>query len=93
MASIAGLTMIGYAALGVPVEYLLAASLMEIPWRDLVCPPVKPGNGIFAGFLFNNLSFTETPPKSIIEAAAIRAMTGLKNRRRCGKSADGILRQ
>ncbi len=34
MASIAGSTMIGYAALGVPVEYLLAASLMAIP-RDL----------------------------------------------------------
>ena len=31
MASIAGSTMIGYAALGVPVEYLLAASLMAIP--------------------------------------------------------------
>lgn len=30
MASIAGSTMIGYAALGVPVEYLLAASLMAI---------------------------------------------------------------
>lgn len=41
--------MIGYAALGVPVEYLLAASLMAIG-RDLVCPPVKPGYGIFAGF-------------------------------------------
>lgn len=27
---------------------------------------------------FNNLSFTETPPKSIIEAAATGAMTGLK---------------
>lgn len=50
MASIAGSTMIGYAATGVPVEYLLAASLMAIG-RDLVCPPVKPGYGIFAGFL------------------------------------------
>lgn len=49
MASIAGSTMIGYAALGVPVEYLLAASLMAIP-GDLVCPPAKPGYGIFAGF-------------------------------------------
>lgn len=27
---------------------------------------------------FENLSFTETPPKSIIEAAASGAMTGLK---------------
>ncbi len=51
MASIAGSTMIGYAALGVPVEYLLAASLMAIPGGIFVCPPVKPGYRIFAGFL------------------------------------------
>ena len=78
MASIAGSTMIGYAALGVPVGYLLAASLMAIPGGISVCPPVKPGYGIFAQVSFNNLSFTETPPKSIIEAAATGAMTGLK---------------
>ncbi|MGC6744945.1 hypothetical protein ACP0HM_10755 [Escherichia coli] len=41
---------------------------------------------------FNNLSFTETPPKSIIEAAATGAMTGLKNRRRCSDSCYGICR-
>ncbi|HFU3505550.1 TPA: NupC/NupG family nucleoside CNT transporter [Escherichia coli] len=49
MASIAGSMMIGYAGMGVPIDYLLAASLMAIP-----------------------------PPKSIIEAAANGAMTGLK---------------
>lgn len=31
MASIGGSTMIGYAALGVPIDYLLAASFMAIP--------------------------------------------------------------
>ena len=51
MASIAGST-IGYAApSGVPVEYLLAASLLMAIPCDSVCPPVKPGYGIFAGFL------------------------------------------
>lgn len=47
------------------------------PRRDLVCPPVKPGTES-SQVSFNNLSFTETPPKSIIEAAATGAMTGLK---------------
>ncbi|MFP1462714.1 hypothetical protein ACLB1E_17595 [Escherichia coli] len=42
--------MIGYAALGVPVEYLLAASLMAIP-GGIVRPPVKPGYSIFGRFL------------------------------------------
>ncbi|MBE0925328.1 nucleoside recognition domain-containing protein, partial [Escherichia coli] len=31
MASIAGSMMIGYAGMGVPIDYLLAASLMAIP--------------------------------------------------------------
>ncbi len=77
MASIAGSMMIGYAGMGVPIDYLLAASLMAIP-----------GGILFARILssateeskvtFENLSFTDTPPKSVIEAVASGAMTGLK---------------
>ena len=77
MASIAGSTMIGYAALGVPVEYLLAASLMAIPGGILFARLLSPATES-SQVSFNNLSFTETPPKSIIEAAATGAMTGLK---------------
>lgn len=77
MASIAGSTMIGYAALGVPVEYLLAASLMAIPGGILFARMLSPATES-SQVSFNNLSFTETPPKSIIEAAATGAMTGLK---------------
>ncbi|RIF64642.1 NupC/NupG family nucleoside CNT transporter [Shigella boydii] len=77
MASIAGSTMIGYAALGVPVEYLLAASLMAIPSGILFARLLSPATES-SQVSFNNLSFTETPPKSIIEAAATGAMTGLK---------------
>ena len=62
MASIAGSMMIGYSGMGVPIDYLLAASLMAIPSQ----------------VTFENLSFSETPPKSFIEAAASGAMTGLK---------------
>ena len=67
MASIAGSTMIGYAALGVPVEYLLAASLMAIPGGILFARLLSPATES-SQVSFNNLSFTETPPKSIIEA-------------------------
>ncbi len=77
MASIAGSTMIGYAALGVPVEYLLAASLMAIPGGILFARLLSPATES-SQVSFNNLSFTETPSKSIIEAAATGAMTGLK---------------
>ena len=77
MASIAGSTMIGYAALGVPIDYLLAASLMAIPGGILFARLLSPATER-SQVTFDNLSFTETPPKSVIEAAASGAMTGLK---------------
>jgi len=77
MASIAGSTMIGYAALGVPIDYLLAASLMAIPGGILFARVLSPATEA-SQVTFDNLSFTETPPKSVIEAAASGAMTGLK---------------
>ncbi|WP_343554306.1 NupC/NupG family nucleoside CNT transporter [Pantoea sp.] len=77
MASIAGSTMIGYAGLGVPIDYLLAASLMAIPGGILFARILSPATEE-TQIVFDNLSFSETPPKSIIEAAASGAMTGLK---------------
>lgn len=77
MASIAGSMMIGYAGMGVPIDYLLAASLMAIPggilFARILSPATEPSQ-----VTFENLSFSETPPKSFIEAAASGAMTGLK---------------
>ncbi len=74
MASIAGSMMIGYAGMGVPIDYLLAASLMAIPggilFARILSPATEPSQ-----VTFENLSFSETPPKSIIEAAANGAMT------------------
>lgn len=66
MASIAGSTMIGYAALGVPVEYLLAASLMAIPGGILFARLLSPATES-SQVSFNNLSFTETPPKALLK--------------------------
>ncbi|HBZ14220.1 MAG TPA: NupC/NupG family nucleoside CNT transporter [Pantoea sp.] len=77
MASIAGSTMIGYAGLGVPIDYLLAASLMAIPGGILFARILSPATEE-TQVVFDNLSFSETPPKSVIEAAATGAITGLK---------------
>ena len=77
MASIAGSMMIGYAGMGVPIDYLLAASLMAIPGGILFARILSPATEE-SNVTFENLSFTDTPPKSIIEAVASGAMTGLK---------------
>ncbi|AWT20898.1 NupC/NupG family nucleoside CNT transporter [Klebsiella michiganensis] len=77
MASIAGSMMIGYAGMGVPIDYLLAASLMAIPGGILFARILSPATEA-SQVTFDNLSFSETPPKSVIEAAASGAMTGLK---------------
>lgn len=77
MASIAGSMMIGYAGMGVPIDYLLAASLMAIPGEILFARILSPATEE-SKVTFENLSFTDTPPKSVIEAVASGAMTGLK---------------
>ena len=77
MASIAGSMRIGYAGMGVPIDYLLAASLMAIPGGILFARILSPATEE-SKVTFENLSFTDTPPKSVIEAVASGAMTGLK---------------
>lgn len=77
MASIAGSTMVGYAGLGVPIEYLLAASLMAIPGGILFARLLSPATEE-SKVDFDNLSFNETPARSLIEAAASGAIIGLK---------------
>ncbi|OTA18812.1 nucleoside permease [Xenorhabdus beddingii] len=77
MASIAGSMLVGYAGLGVPIEYLLAASLMAIPggilFARLLSPATEPSQ-----VQFEQISFSEKRPASIIEATAGGAMLGLK---------------
>ena len=57
MASIAGSMMIGYAGMGVPIDYLLAASLMAIPggilFARILSPATEPSQ-----VTFENLSFS-----------------------------------
>jgi len=77
MASIAGSMLVGYAGLGVPIEYLLAASLMAIPggilFARMLSPATEPSQ-----IEFNQISFSDKRPASVIEAAATGAMLGLK---------------
>ncbi|MCC8380712.1 NupC/NupG family nucleoside CNT transporter [Xenorhabdus sp. PB30.3] len=77
MASLAGSMLVGYAGLGIPIEYLLAASLMAIPggilFARLLSPATAPSQ-----VQFEQISFSETRPSSIIEAIANGAMLGLK---------------
>lgn len=77
MASIAGSMLVGYAGLGVPIEYLLAASLMAIPggilFARILSPATEPSQ-----IEFNQISFSDKRPASVIEAAATGAMLGLK---------------
>ncbi|MGO4744206.1 NupC/NupG family nucleoside CNT transporter [Serratia quinivorans] len=77
MASIAGSMLVGYAGLGVPIEYLLAASLMAIPGGILFARMLSPATEV-SQVEFSQMSFSETRPTSIIEAAASGAMLGLK---------------
>ncbi|MFT4021277.1 MAG: NupC/NupG family nucleoside CNT transporter [Acinetobacter sp.] len=77
MASISGSVLAGYAGLGVPMEYLLAASLMAIPggvlFARLLSPATEPST-----VEVNQITFGDHKPNSIIEAAATGAMLGLK---------------
>lgn len=77
MASIAGSMLVGYAGLGVPIEYLLAASLMAIPGGILFARMLSPATEA-SQVEFNQMSFSDKRPASVIEAAASGAMLGLK---------------
>lgn len=77
MASIAGSMLVGYAGLGVPIEYLLAASLMAIPGGILFARMLSPATEV-SQVEFSQMSFSDQRPASIIEAAASGAMLGLK---------------
>jgi concentrative nucleoside transporter, CNT family len=77
MAAVAGSTLAGYAGLGVPVEYLLAASFMAIPggllFAKLICPSTEPST-----VEFDHLQFEERPAANVIEATAAGAALGLR---------------
>ncbi|MDB5647506.1 nucleoside transporter C-terminal domain-containing protein, partial [Methylobacterium sp.] len=75
-ASTAGTILAGYAALGVPMEYLLAASVMAIPggllYAKILVPTTEPTR-----VTTTRVTFGETRAVNVIEAAADGTQKGL----------------
>lgn len=77
LASVAGSVLAGYAAMGVEMKYLLAASFMAAPGGLLFAKLMKPETEIP---LEGELEFAEDDekPANVLDAAALGASTGLK---------------
>ncbi|MDK4573893.1 NupC/NupG family nucleoside CNT transporter [Kingella kingae] len=81
LASIAGSVLGGYAQMGVPLPYLIAASFMAAPGGLLFAKLIIPETQTPQDDPNVKLSFTaegETPPTNVIDAAAAGASTGLQ---------------
>lgn len=81
LASIAGSVLGGYAQMGVPLPYLIAASFMAAPGGLLFAKLIIPETDKPLDDPNAKLSFTaegETPPANVIDAAAAGASTGLQ---------------
>ena len=77
LASVAGSVIAGYAAMGVDMKYLLAASFMAAPGGLLFAKLMKPETGTP---IERVLGFSEDGehPVNVLDAAALGAATGLK---------------
>jgi CNT family concentrative nucleoside transporter len=77
LASVAGSVLAGYAAMGVEMKYLLAASFMAAPGGLLFAKLMKPETGVPVE---GDLDFAEgdDKPANVLDAAALGAGTGLK---------------
>lgn len=77
MAAVSGSVLVGYAGLGVPMIYLLAASLMAIPGGILFARLLSPATEESV-IEVKTIGFGAHQPANIIEAAASGSMLGLK---------------
>ena len=79
LASVAGSVLFGYAALGVPLEYLLAASFMAAPGGLIMAKMLIPETDTPVNPTKEDLDEgEENKPANIIDAAARGASDGLK---------------
>ncbi|GAA0583765.1 NupC/NupG family nucleoside CNT transporter [Halomonas salifodinae] len=81
LASVAGSVLAGYAALGIPMEYLVAASFMAAPggllFAKLILPETQaPEDSVSAAEA--RLEAEEDHPSNVLDAAAAGATSGLK---------------
>ena len=76
-ASVAGSVLAGYAGLGVPIDYLLAASFMAIPGGLLFAKLLLPTTEA-SPVTTLDLEFEERRPANVFEAAAIGTTNGVR---------------
>jgi len=80
LASVSGAILIGYSALGIQIEYLIAAAFMSAPGGLLfanILIPLKEGD-VESDDALKLAEAEEKRPTNIVEAAADGAATGLK---------------
>ena len=81
LASVAGSVLVGYASLGVSLEYLIAASFMAAPGGLLMAKILEPETETAKELTAEELSLVENEedkPVNVIDAAAAGASSGLK---------------
>lgn len=78
LASVAGSVMAGYAAMGVKMEYLLAASFMAAPGSLLFAKLMKPETAVPTEEVALAFAEADEAPENVLDAAAHGASTGLK---------------
>lgn len=78
LASVAGGVLAGYASMGVPLEYLVAASFMAAPGGLLFAKIIKPETEEFASDVADALNGGDDKPANVIDAAAGGASAGLQ---------------
>ncbi|MGM0537422.1 MAG: NupC/NupG family nucleoside CNT transporter [Pseudomonadota bacterium] len=81
LASVAGSVLAGYAAMGVPMEYLVAASFMAAPggllFAKLIMPETRtPEDSVSK--IEEDEQEDEDPPSNVLDAAAAGAASGLR---------------
>lgn len=76
VASVAGAVMVGYAGMGVPLAYLIAASFMAAPGGLLFAKILYPQAEQFKDELSQD--DIEEKPSNVIEAAAVGAFSGMQ---------------
>ena len=80
LASVAGSGLVGYASLGVSLEYLIAASFMAAPGGLLMAKILEPETELAKELTAEELALVEDEdkPVNVIDAAASGASSGLK---------------
>ncbi len=78
LASVAGGVLAGYASMGVPLEYLVAASFMAAPGGLLFAKIIKPEVDTPNESLEDNIDGGDDKPANVIDAAAGGASVGLQ---------------